>query len=81
MHAKHHSPSFKRAADSTLSTEVLANVKELGINIAKACDLHLHELARKEKEAEWQAEHADFVQAYNQTVAEESLPLDTCRTF
>jgi len=80
MHAKHHSPSFKRAADSTLSTEVLANAKELG-NIAKACDLHPHELARKEKEAEWQAEHADFVQAYNQTVAEESLPLDTRRTF
>ena len=81
MHAEHRSPSSKRAANLTLSTEVLADAKALGINISKACDLHLRELVRKEKEARWKAEHADFIQAYNQTVAEESLPLDAWRTF
>jgi len=81
MHAERHSQGSKRAANLTLSTEVLADAKELGINISKACDLHLRELVRKEKEARWKAEHADFVQAYNQTVAEESLPLDAWRTF
>jgi antitoxin CcdA len=81
MHAEHHSASSKRAANLTLSTEVLADAKALGINISKACDLHLRELVRKEKEARWKAEHADFIQAYNQTVAEESLPLDAWRTF
>ena len=81
MHAEHHSPSSRRAANLTLSTEVLADAKALGINISKACDLHLRELVRKEKEARWKAEHADFIQAYNQTVAEESLPLDAWRTF
>jgi antitoxin CcdA len=81
MHAEHHLPSSKRAANLTLSTEVLADAKALGINISKACDLHLRELVRKEKEARWKAEHADFIQAYNQTVAEESLPLDAWRTF
>jgi antitoxin CcdA len=81
MHTGHHSPSSKRAANLTLSTEVLAEAKALGINISKACDLHLRELVRKEKEARWKAEHADFIQAYNQTIAEESLPLDAWRTF
>jgi antitoxin CcdA len=81
MQAEHNSPSSKRAANLTLSTEVLADAKALGINISKACDLHLRELVRKEKEARWKAEHADFIQAYNQTVAEESLPLDAWRTF
>jgi len=81
MHAEHHSPSPKRAANLTLSTEVLDDAKALGINISKACDAHLRELVRKEKEARWKAEHIDFIQAYNQTVAEESLPLDAWRTF
>jgi antitoxin CcdA len=81
MHAEHHTPSSKRAANLTLSAEVLADAKALGINISKACDLHLRELVRKEKEAKWKAEYADFIQAYNQTVAEESLPLDAWRTF
>jgi antitoxin CcdA len=81
MQAEHHSPSSKRAANLTLSTEVLADAKALGINISKACDLHLRELVRKEKEARWKAEHVDFIQAYNQTIAEESLPLDAWRTF
>ena len=81
MHTQHHSQNSKRATNLTLSTEVLADAKALGINISKACDLHLRELIRKEKEARWKAEHADFIQAYNLTVAEESLPLDAWRTF
>ena len=81
MHTQHHSQSPKRAANLTLSTEVLADAKALGINISKACDLHLRELVRKEKEARWKAEHVGFIQAYNLTVAEESLPLDAWRTF
>jgi antitoxin CcdA len=81
MLAERHSQGSKRAANLTLSAEVLADAKELGINISKACDLHLRELVRKEKEARWKAEHADFIQAYNKTVAEESLPLDAWRTF
>lgn len=81
MLAEHHSQNSKRAANLTLSTEVLADAKALGINISKACDLHLRELVRKEKETRWKTEHADYIQAYNQTVAEESLPLDAWRTF
>jgi antitoxin CcdA len=81
MHTQPQPQGPKRAANLTLSTDVLAEAKALGINISKACDAHLRELVRKEKEARWKAEHDDFIQAYNQTVAEESLPLDAWRTF
>ena len=71
----------KRATNLTLSTQVLAEAKALGINISKVCDAHLHELVRKEKEARWKSEYAQFIQAYNQTVEEEGLPLEAKRAF
>ena len=81
MHTPPKPQGAKRAANLTLSTDLLAEAKALGINISKACDTHLRELVRKEKEARWKVEHDDFIQACNQTVAEESLPLEAWRTF
>jgi antitoxin CcdA len=40
-----------------------------------------NERARSEKEKKWKADHAEFIQAYNLSVDEESLPLDALRTF
>ena len=71
----------KKATNLTLSSHVLAEAKALGINVSQACDAYLHELVHKEKEARWKLEHAEFIRAYNQVVAEESLPLDSSRTF
>ena len=73
--------SPKKATNLTLSSYVLAEAKALGINVSQACDAYLHELVHKEKEARWKLEHAEFIRAYNQVVAEESLPLDSWRTF
>ena len=75
------SSKSKRATNLTLSTEVLVEAKAMGINISKVCDAYLHELVRQEKEARWKLEHAPFIEAYNQTVAEEALPLDAWKTF
>jgi antitoxin CcdA len=53
---------------------VLADARKLGINLSQACEQHLRELVRRERERRWRAEHADFVAAYNATV-EDGLPL------
>lgn len=71
----------KKATSISLSSDVLAEAKALGINISQACDQFLRELVRKERERRWQQDHADFIAAYNQTVADEGLPLDSFRTF
>ena len=71
----------KKATNITISADVLAEAKALGINISQACDQFLRELVRGERERRWQQEHADFIAAYNQTVEREGLPLDEWRTF
>ncbi len=73
--------SLKKATNLTLSSHVVAEAKALGMNVSQACDADLHELVHKEKEARWKSEHSEFIRAYNQVVAEESLPLDGWRTF
>ena len=73
--------STKKATNITLSADVLAEAKALGINISQVCDQYLRELVRSERGRRWREEHADFIAAYNQTVERESLPLDEWRTF
>jgi len=71
----------KKATNITLSSAVLTEAKALGINISQSCDQFLRELVRNERERRWQQDHADFIAAYNQTVADEGLPLDSWRWF
>lgn len=75
------STSAKKATNITLSADVLAEAKSLGINISQACDQFLREVVRKEREQRWQVQNADFIAAYNQTVAGEGLPLEQWRAF
>jgi antitoxin CcdA len=71
----------KRAANLSLSEDVLADARELGINLSRACEQHLRELVRRERERRWRAEHGDFVAAYNATVEQGGLPLEQWKTF
>ena len=71
----------KRAANLTLSVDVLEAAKALNLNVSQLCDAHLRDVVRIEQERRWRADHADFVAAYNATVEAEGLPLDAHRAF
>ncbi len=71
----------KKATNITLSAEVLAEAKAMGINISQACDQFLRELVSSERGRRWQEDHVEFVAAYNKTVATEGLPLEQWRSF
>jgi antitoxin CcdA len=71
----------KRATNLSLSSDVLEAAKDLGINISQVCDSHLREVVRREQERKWREDHADFISAYNATIAAEGLPLDEWRSF
>ena len=73
--------SPKKATNITLSADVLSEAKALGINLSQACDQFLRELVRTERERRWQADHAEFIAAYNRSVETEGLPLDAWRSF
>ena len=74
-------PSGKRAANLTLSTDVLDAAKQLNLNISKLCDVYLQNYVKEEQARRWREEHAAFVAVYNETVAAEGLPLDEWKTF
>ncbi len=71
----------KKATNITLSVDVLIEAKALGINISQTCDQYLRELVRSERERRWQQDNAEFISAYNQTIEQEGLPLDSWRSF
>jgi antitoxin CcdA len=73
--------SSKRAANLTLSADVLDAAKQLNLNISKLCDAYLQTYVKEEQARRWREEHAAFVAVYNDTVAAEGLPLDEWKTF
>lgn len=73
--------SAKRAANLSLSADILDAAKMLKINFSQVCDSHLREVVRRERERRWREEHADFIAAYNAAVEAEGLPLDGWRSI
>jgi antitoxin CcdA len=73
--------SSKRAANLTLSADILTAAKALDINISQVCDAHLREVVQREQERRWREEHADFISAYNGILEAEGLPLDEWSGF
>jgi antitoxin CcdA len=71
----------KKAANITLSADVLSEAKALGINISQARDQFLRDLVKREQERRRQEDNAEFIAAYNRTVESEGLPLDAWRNF
>jgi antitoxin CcdA len=71
----------KKATNITLSQEVVADAKALGLNLSQTCERLLRETIRMEKERRWAREHADFIAAYNQRVQDEGVVLEQWRTF
>jgi len=71
----------RKATNITLSADVLAEARALGINISRACDDSLRALVKAERERRWRAENAAYIAAYNRLVDKEGLPLESWRTF
>ncbi|MDZ4074577.1 MAG: type II toxin-antitoxin system CcdA family antitoxin [Hylemonella sp.] len=74
-------PAGKRAANLSLSADVLDAAKELRLNVSQLCDQYLRETVRREQDRRWRQEHAGFIEAYNATLDAEGLPLEQWRTF
>lgn len=71
----------KRPTNLSLSSDVLDEARRLEINISEVCDAHLRELILHAHQRKWREDHAEFVAAYNATIASEGLPLDEWKSF
>jgi antitoxin CcdA len=71
----------KRPTNLTLNAKVLDMARELGINLSQTVDALLTEEVRKRYWERWNEQNRDAVQAYNDRIEREGLPLARHRTF
>ena len=79
--SRNPSPFAKRAANLTLSKDVLEAAKRLNFNLSQIFDAYLRGLMQDELERRWREEHADFISAYNASIEVEALLLSECKCF
>ena len=78
-----HKPSglTRRPANVTLSSTLLNEAKQLGINVSQACEQGLAaKLASTRKEI-WQEENSIAIEEWNDWVDRNGLPLSQYRQF
>ena len=71
----------KKAANLSLNSKVLEMARELGMNVSQTVDALLAEEVRKRYWERWKEENKDAMDAYNERIAKEGLPLAKYRTF
>jgi antitoxin CcdA len=71
----------KKATNISLAMDVYLDAKNLGINISKVCEQRLREEIQMRKEQQWNAQHAEFIAAYNGVVEAEGVALQEWRAF
>ncbi len=73
--------SPKRPTNVSLSEGLLAEAKDLGINLSRACEQGLADAVREEKARRWQEQNAPGFEAWNTYVERTGIPLAQYRKF
>lgn len=71
----------KRATNVSLSEDLVAEAKALGINVSQACQSGLAAEVKKAREAAWKEENREAIESYNAYVREHGMPFDEFRRF
>lgn len=71
----------RRATNISLPEDVYKDAKELGINFSQTCERAIREAVQAEKDRQWGTKHADFIEAYNDMIERDGLPLAQYRAF
>jgi antitoxin CcdA len=71
----------KRPTNVTLSTALLDQARELGVNVSQACEQGLEQQVRTARAAAWLEENREAIESWNRYVEEKGLPLARHRRF
>ena len=74
-------PTSRRATNVTLPETLVAQAKELNINISQACEAGLAAQVKTARSAKWLAENKDAMDYWNEKTEREGLTLERFRTF
>ncbi len=71
----------KRPTNVSLSEGLVAEARELGINVSRACEVGLEHEVRLERAKRWQQANAEGFEAWNTYVEQHGVPLARYRKF
>ncbi|QNA86875.1 type II toxin-antitoxin system CcdA family antitoxin [Sphingomonas sp. So64.6b] len=73
--------AFRRPTNVSLDSALIDEAKELGINISRACEQGLEKQVSEERARRWLEENRAALQASNEWVEKNGLPLEEFRLF
>lgn len=71
----------RRPTNVTLPVELVAEAKALNINVSQACESGLARSVTEARRAHWLEENKGAIEAYNDMIERDGLPLDEFRQF
>jgi antitoxin CcdA len=77
----HTNPEIRRATNVTLPEALVAQAKDLKVNISQACEAGLAAQVKAAREKKWLEENREAIECYNKYVEENGLTLERFRTF
>jgi antitoxin CcdA len=74
-------PPPRRATNVTLPEPLLRDARDLDINVSQACEQGLLAEVRQARQARWLEENRSAIEAWNEHVERNGLPLAAFRQF
>jgi antitoxin CcdA len=71
----------RRATNVSLRSDIVAEARDLDINLSQACERGLVETIAEARAARWLADNRGALDSYNQFVETTGLPLEKLRLF
>lgn len=75
------STQVRKPTELPLNETLVAEARELGLDVADAAEAGIARAIKAEKERRWKIENADAIQAANDYVAKHGLPLAKYRIW
>lgn len=71
----------RKPTNVTLPEPLLREARELGVSLSQACERGLREVVAETRAAKWLRENQDAIEAWNDYVEKNGLPLGEYRQF
>ncbi|NML12573.1 type II toxin-antitoxin system CcdA family antitoxin [Sphingobium sp. AR-3-1] len=78
---RHKRIATRKATNLSLDVDLVADAKELGINLSRACEEALRSEIAAERGRRWKEDNAAGIAASNAYVEKHGLPLEKYRQF
>lgn len=71
----------RNSAELSIDNEILSQAQELDIDLSRAAESGILQAIKDERERRWRTENAAAIEAYNNYIEKNGLPLEEHRAF